>query len=186
MTGNTITGTSSNAVNVAGCASASVTSNLIDATADNHGIVIGAGTDGRTGPGALVVGNRIGAAAVAGIRVSQTGCHISGNKVVKGVGTTANGVSLTSTATGCVITDNDLSGNGWTTSAALLTSTALPVTGATGTTALPGSNGHGRRVEHHRGHGGHDRPHWLSRSRSRSRLGRKGHALQRQGTHRDR
>ncbi|MFJ5222257.1 right-handed parallel beta-helix repeat-containing protein [Streptomyces sp. NPDC088400] len=140
VTGNTLTGTSSNAVNVAGCASASVTSNLIDATADNHGIVVGAGTDGRTGPGALVVGNRIEAAAVAGIRVSQTGCHISGNKVVKGSGTTANGVSLTSTATGCVITDNDLSGNGWTTSAALLTSTALPVTGTTGTTALPGSN----------------------------------------------
>ncbi|MFJ1748281.1 right-handed parallel beta-helix repeat-containing protein [Streptomyces sp. NPDC088116] len=140
VTGNIVTGTSSNAVNVAGCASASVTSNLIDTTADHHGIVIGAGTDGRTGPGALVVGNRIEAAAVAGVRVSQTGCHISANKVMKGSGTTANGVSLTSTATGCVITDNDLSGNGWSTSAALLTSTALPVTGAGGGTALPGSN----------------------------------------------
>ncbi|MEV8394841.1 MULTISPECIES: right-handed parallel beta-helix repeat-containing protein [unclassified Streptomyces] len=140
LTGNTVTATSSNGINVAGCTGASITGNIINTTGSNHGIVIGGGTDGRTGAGALVVGNRIEAAAVAGIRVSQTGCHIAGNKVAKGAGTTANGVSLTSTAIGCTIIDNDLSGNGWTTAAAIVTSTAAPVTSSRGTTALPGSN----------------------------------------------
>ncbi|MFJ1915537.1 right-handed parallel beta-helix repeat-containing protein [Streptomyces sp. NPDC088147] len=140
LTGNTLTNTFSNAVNVAGCTAASVTDNVVDTTGSNHGIVIGGGTDGRAGAGALVAGNRIRAAAVAGIRLSQSGCHITGNKVMKGSGTTVNGVSLTSAATGCVITGNDLSGNGWTVAAALLTSTAAPVVTANGGTVLPGSN----------------------------------------------
>ncbi|MFC9429242.1 right-handed parallel beta-helix repeat-containing protein [Streptomyces sp. NPDC056987] len=140
LTGNTIRGASSNAVNVAGCTAASVTDNVIDTTGSNHGIVIGGGTDGRSGPSALVAGNRVRAAASAGIRVSQAGCHITGNKVIKGSGSTANGVSLTGTATDCTITDNDLSGNGWTTAAAIVTSTAAPVTGPGSMTALPGNN----------------------------------------------
>ncbi|WP_030747670.1 right-handed parallel beta-helix repeat-containing protein [Streptomyces sp. NRRL F-5135] len=140
LTGNTIRGTSSNGINVAGCTAASVTDNVVDTTGSNHGIVVGGGTDGRTGSSALVSGNRIRAAAVAGIRVSQAGCHITSNKVLKGGGTTANGVSLTGTATDCTITNNDLSGNSWSTTAAIVTSTAAPVTGPGGMTALPGNN----------------------------------------------
>ncbi|MEV7867492.1 right-handed parallel beta-helix repeat-containing protein [Streptomyces sp. NPDC088124] len=140
LTGNTVRGTSSNGINVAGCTAASVTDNVVDTTGSNHGVVIGGGTDGRNGPGALVSGNRVRAASVAGIRVSQAGCHITGNKVMKGSGTTANGVSLTSTATDCTIVNNDLSGNAWATATAIVTSTAAPVTGPGGMTALPGSN----------------------------------------------
>jgi parallel beta-helix repeat protein len=133
---NTIRDVGSNGVNVTGCSGAQVVGNTIDATSTNHGIFV------TTSSAVAVQSNRINAAASAGIRLSTsaTGCLVVGNQVRKGSGTTTSGVSLDASATGAAVLNNDLSGNSWSAATALPVSTAAPVTGPGGMTALPGSN----------------------------------------------
>lgn len=133
---NTIRSTGSNGVNVTNCAGAQVVGNTVDTTASNHGVFV------SNSSAVAVQANRINAAASAGIRLSTgaTGCLVVGNQVRKGGGTTTSGVSLDSSATSAVVLDNDLSGNSWSASTALSVSTAAPMTGPGGMTALPGSN----------------------------------------------
>ncbi|MFE7899163.1 right-handed parallel beta-helix repeat-containing protein [Streptomyces sp. NPDC057424] len=133
---NTIRNTGSNGVNVTNCAGAQVVGNTVDTTSTNHGIFV------SNSSAVAVQANRINAAASAGIRLSTsaTGCLVVGNQVRKGSGTTTSGVSLDSSATSAVVLDNDLSGNSWSASTALAVSTAAPVTGPGGMTALPASN----------------------------------------------
>ncbi|MFJ3507789.1 right-handed parallel beta-helix repeat-containing protein [Streptomyces luteogriseus] len=133
---NSIRNSGSNGVNVTGCSGGQVAGNTIDTTSTNHGIFV------TTSSGVAVQSNRINAAASAGIRLSTgaTGSSVIGNQVRKGSGTTTAGVSLDASATGAVILDNDLSGNSWSATTALPVSTAAPVTGSGGMTALPGSN----------------------------------------------
>lgn len=140
---NTVRNAGSNAVNVAGSVGAVVEANTIDTTTSNFGVFVGQGADGSTNStDALVVGNHITAAASAGIRFSTGAarCTAASNKVRKGGGATANGITLAASATDCALLGNDLRGNGWSASAALSVSTAAPVTGPGGMTALPGSN----------------------------------------------
>ena len=111
VTGNSILSAGSNAINIAGCSYGVVNSNLIDGTDSNHGIAVGASTS--PGGNVVVEGNQIRSASNAGIRITTTGCFVTGNQVRKDGGTTASGVNLSSGATGCVIAGNDLSGNAW-------------------------------------------------------------------------
>jgi len=138
ITGNSVTAASSNGINAAGSAGATIVGNTVDGTTANHGITVGASTS--TGGLATVSGNTIRAAASAGIRLTAPGTTAVGNKVYKDSGTTSNGISLSSGATGCVLLNNDLSGNGWTTAAAIVTGGAAPVTDPRGGGTLPGAN----------------------------------------------
>ncbi|KDN73907.1 hypothetical protein DF19_41655 [Streptomyces olindensis] len=133
---NTIRDVGSNGINITGCNGAQAVGNTIDGTTSNHGIFV------TTSSAVAVQSNRINAAASAGVRLSTsaTGCSVIGNQVRKGTGSTTSGVSLDSTATGAAVLNNDLSGNSWSASTALPVSTAAPVTGPGGMTALPGSN----------------------------------------------
>ncbi|MGW7053143.1 right-handed parallel beta-helix repeat-containing protein [Streptomyces sp. NPDC054887] len=133
---NTIRSVGSNGVNVTGCTGAQIAGNTVDETATNHGIFV------STSSAVAVQGNRINAAASAGIRLSTsaTGCLVVGNQVRKGSGATLSGISLDASATSAVVLDNDLTGNSWSASTALPVSTAAPVTGPGNMTAVPGSN----------------------------------------------
>lgn len=143
LTGNTVRAAGSNAINIAGSVGAVVAANTVDTTGSNFGIFVGQGADSSTNStDALVVGNHITAAAAAGIRFSTNAarCTAASNKVRKGSGSTANGITLAASATDCALLGNDLGGNGWSAATALSVSTAAPVTGPGGMTALPGSN----------------------------------------------
>ncbi|MFF9088661.1 right-handed parallel beta-helix repeat-containing protein [Streptomyces sp. NPDC014991] len=143
VTANTVRNAGSNAINVAGSVGALVASNTVDTTTSNFGIFLGQGADGATNStDALVVGNHITAAASAGIRFSTGSARgtATANKVRKGSGGTANGITLAATATDCALLSNDLAGNGWNTATALSVSTAAPTTGPGGMQALPGTN----------------------------------------------
>jgi hypothetical protein len=143
IAGNTVRSTGTNAINVAGSVGSAVADNIVDTTSTNFGIFIGQGADGTTNStNAHVTDNTITAAFSAGIRLSTnaTGCTVSDNKVRKAGGSTTNGITLASSATGAQLLDNDFSGNSWSATAALSVSTAAPITGPGGMTALPGSN----------------------------------------------
>lgn len=143
VTGNTMRNAGSNAINIAGSVGCIVTSNTIDTTGSNFGVFVGQGADGTTNStDALVIGNHITAPASAGIRFSTNAvrCTAATNKIRKGSGATANGISLTASATDCALLGNDLAGNGWNASTALSVSTAAPTTGPGGMQALPGTN----------------------------------------------
>lgn len=143
ITGNTVRDAGSNGINIAGTVGANVTGNLVDTTSSNFGIFVGQGADASTNStNASISGNHVVAATTAGIRLSTnaTGCTVTGNKVRKGSGSTTNGLTMAASATGAVITGNDFSGNSWSATSALSVSTAAPVTGPGGMTALPGSN----------------------------------------------
>ncbi|GAB2732839.1 right-handed parallel beta-helix repeat-containing protein [Streptomyces bullii] len=143
LAGNTARAVGSNGLNVSGTAGASITGNVVDGTSSNFGIFVGQGSDGSTNStDTVVVGNQITAPASSGIRLSTnaTGCLVTGNKVRKGTGAATSALSMAASATSCSVLDNDFSGNGWNASAAMSVSTAAPVTGPGGMTALPGSN----------------------------------------------
>jgi hypothetical protein len=143
ITGNTIKSAGSNAINVAGTVGALIAGNLVDTTGSNFGIFVGQGADATTnGTDALIVGNTVVAASSAGIRCSTNAvrCTVTGNKVRKGSGSTANGITLASSATDCALLNNDFSGNSWSASTAMSVSSAAPVTGPGAMQALPGSN----------------------------------------------
>ncbi|MEV5911055.1 right-handed parallel beta-helix repeat-containing protein [Streptomyces chartreusis] len=143
ITANTVKSAASNAINVAGSVGCVVASNTVDTTGSNFGVFVGQGADGSTNStDALVVGNHITAPASAGIRLSTNAarCTAASNKIRKGSGATANGISLAASATDCALLGNDLGGNGWNAATALSVSTAAPVTGPGAMTALPGSN----------------------------------------------
>lgn len=137
VSGNQIASSGSNAINVAGCSSGVVTGNLIDGTTTNHGIVVGGST--VNGANVVVTGNHIRGVAAAGIRLGTPGCLVTGNQVKKDGATTVNGISMTSTATGCVIAGNDLTGNGWSAAVALVVAGA-PILDWAGGTTSPGHN----------------------------------------------
>ncbi|GGZ22326.1 hypothetical protein GCM10010387_14360 [Streptomyces inusitatus] len=141
--GNTLRATGSNAINVSGSVSAAITGNHIDTTTTNHGVYIGLGGDRTTaGRDAVITGNKIRRAGSAGIRLSTsaTGCLATGNQIRRDGGTTASGISLAANATGAILLGNDLSKNAWNAPTALAVSTAAPVTGGGETTTLPGTN----------------------------------------------
>jgi hypothetical protein len=143
ITGNTVKSAGSNAINVAGSVGALVDGNLVDTTGSNFGIFVGQGADATTNStDALITGNSIVAASSAGIRCSTNAvrCTVSGNKVRKGSGSTANGITLAASATDCALLNNDLAGNTWNAATALSVSTAAPITGPGGMQALPGTN----------------------------------------------
>lgn len=125
-----------NALNATSSPGAVIAGNIVDTTSANYGIFL------LSSDSCSVTGNRVTAAASAGIRLSTsaTNATVVANQVRKGSGTTAAGITLDATATGALLLDNDLSGNGWSASTALGVSTAAPTTGAGGMTALPGSN----------------------------------------------
>ncbi|MFJ5059015.1 right-handed parallel beta-helix repeat-containing protein [Streptomyces nigra] len=143
VTGNRGKALGSNGINVAGSVGASVTDNTVDTTSSNFGIFVGQGADAATNStDAYVAGNRVIAAASAGIRLSTnaTDCVVCNNRVRKGGGATANGISLAASATGARLLGNDFSGNSWSAATAMSVSTAAPITGPGGMQALPGSN----------------------------------------------
>ncbi|MFJ8049317.1 right-handed parallel beta-helix repeat-containing protein [Streptomyces luteogriseus] len=133
---NTIRDVGSNGINITGCNGAQAVGNTIDGTSTNHGIFV------STSSAVAVQSNRINAPAAAGIRLSTsaTGCLVVGNQVRKGSGGTTSGVSLDASATAAAVLNNDLSGNAWSAATAMPVSTAAPITGPGGMTALPGSN----------------------------------------------
>lgn len=136
VSGNSIASAGSNGINIAGCDRALVSGNSIDGTTANHGITVG--SSASPGGDALVQGNHVYGAASAGIRLSSPRCTVTGNQVRRG-GATDNGVSVASSATGCVIAGNDLAHNGWSAATALLLSTTAALDW-TGGTASPGHN----------------------------------------------
>lgn len=143
MTGNTCRSVGSNALNISGAVGATVAGNTVDGTSSNFGVFIGQGSDGTTNStDAVVSGNNITAPASSGIRLSTnaTGCLVVGNKVRKSTGAATSALSMASSATGCMVTNNDFSGNSWNAATAMSVSTAAPITGPGGMTALPGSN----------------------------------------------
>lgn len=143
FTGNVVKNSGSNGINCAGSASPVVAGNIIDTTGSNFGLFFGQGADGTTNTtDATVTGNKVRKAASYGIRLSTgaSGCLVANNQVRKDGGATTGGISMAASATGALLLDNDLSGNGWNAATALSVSTAAPVTGPGGMTALPGSN----------------------------------------------
>ncbi|MFJ8855230.1 right-handed parallel beta-helix repeat-containing protein [Streptomyces sp. NPDC102437] len=136
LASNTVRAVGSNGINITSSAGATVTGNQVDTTTSNHGIFVGTLGD------ALITGNHVVAAASAGIRLSDNAvrCTVTGNKVRKGTGSTVNGVSAAPTATGAVITGNDLSGNGWTAAVALVVTGSGAVLDWAGGTTSPGHN----------------------------------------------
>ena len=145
VVGNTVRNVGSNGINAAGSVGVHVGNNLVDITFSNHGVYVGPGADGTNGTDTAIVGNTVVAAASAGIRLSTNAarCTVTGNRIRKGSGTTANGITLAAGATGCLIAGNNLSGNGWngTPTTAISVSTAAPKTNMAGTiTTVPGDN----------------------------------------------
>lgn len=143
FTGNTVRNAGSNAINVSGSVGAVVASNTLDTTTSNFGIFVGQGADGTTNStDALIVGNAIVSPASSGIRLSTnaTRCTVASNRVRKSTGAATSAVSMASSATDCALLGNNLAGNGWNAATALSVSTAAPITGPGGMTALPGSN----------------------------------------------
>ncbi|MCI3271030.1 right-handed parallel beta-helix repeat-containing protein [Streptomyces cylindrosporus] len=135
ITGNTIRGTASNGINVSNSSGTVVSSNHVRDASTNHCIFIGASND------FLVTANRVvnAASTGAGIRLGGTATDgtVNGNRVVKG--TSQNGISVDSTATGCIVANNDLSGNGWSTATALAFSATVTTSFGGGSTS-PGFN----------------------------------------------
>jgi hypothetical protein len=86
-----------------------------------------------------VAGNRVTNAAAACIRLSGTATDgtVNGNRIVKG--SSANGITSDSSATGCIVANNDLSGNGWTTAVAISMGATTTFSFGGGTTS-PGFN----------------------------------------------
>jgi parallel beta-helix repeat protein len=142
LTGNTCRSVGSNALNISGTVGATVAGNTVDGTSLNFGVFVGQGTDSTNSTDAVISGNNITAPASAGIRLSTnaTGCLVVGNKVRKASGAATSALSMAASATGCMVTNNDFSGNNWSASTAMSVSTAAPITGPGGMTALPGSN----------------------------------------------
>jgi hypothetical protein len=138
IVGNSVSAAGSNGINAAGSAGAVIANNIVDTTSANHGIAVGAATS--AGGQATITGNTVRAAASAGLRLTAPGTTAVGNKVYKDGGSTVNGVSLSSGATGCAVLANDLSGNSWTTANAIVTGGAAPATDARGGGTLPGTN----------------------------------------------
>ena len=139
---NVIKSPGSNGVSISGCVSATVVGNHVD-SAGSYGVFVGQGADATTNATDCVVsGNKIRKASTAGIRLSTNAidCLVTGNQVRKDGTSTTSGISLSASATGAKLLANDLMGNAWSASSALSVSTAVPVTGAGGMTALPGSN----------------------------------------------
>lgn len=133
ITGNTVKSSASNGINVNGSTGTVVSGNSVDTTTTNHCIFVGASND------VLISGNRTTNAGVAGIRLSTgaNDCTVTGNRVVKGSST--NGISTISGATGHAVANNDLSGNGWSVATALVFGSAA-TTSFGGGTSSPGFN----------------------------------------------
>ncbi|MFI5685914.1 right-handed parallel beta-helix repeat-containing protein [Streptomyces sp. NPDC051636] len=143
ITGNVIRAAGSNALNASGSVSVTIAGNTVDGTSSNFGVFIGQGADGSTNAtDATITGNVIRSPASSGIRLSTnaTGCLVVGNSVRKLTGSASSALSMAASATGCSVLNNDFSGNNWGASTAMSVSTAAPVTGPGGMTALPGSN----------------------------------------------
>lgn len=134
ITGNTIRNTGSNGINVSGSTGTIVSSNHVNGTTTNHGIFVG-----NTSNDFLVTGNRVTNAAAACIRLSGTATDgtVNGNRIVKG--SSANGITSDSSATACLVANNDLSGNGWTTAVAISMGAVTTFSFGGGTTS-PGFN----------------------------------------------
>ncbi|MER5744451.1 right-handed parallel beta-helix repeat-containing protein [Streptomyces sp. NPDC002225] len=133
---NTVRSTGSNGINISNHTGATVGGNSVDTTATNHGIFVGTLGD------ALITGNQIVGAASAGIRLSDGAvrCTVTHNKVRRGDGTTASGITTATTATGALIAGNDLSGNAWTPATALAVTDSGAALDWTGSTTVPGQN----------------------------------------------
>lgn len=134
LVGNTIKSTTTNAINVSNSTGTVVSSNHVNTTTSNHCIFTTASND------FLISGNRVTNATGAGIRLSDnsTDGTVSGNRVVKG--TSANGITVSSVgATGNLVANNDLSGNGWSVATALVFSSTC-TTSFNGGTTSPGFN----------------------------------------------
>lgn len=133
ITGNTIRTTQSNGINVSGSTGTVVSSNHINGTTTNHCIFVGTSTD------FLITGNRVTNAAGAGIRLGATATDgtVNGNRVVKG--TSVNGITGDTTATSCIVANNDLSGSGWAVGTAIAMTASTTFSFGGGTTS-PGFN----------------------------------------------
>lgn len=134
ITANTIRSCASNGINVTGSTGTIVSSNHVNGTSANHGIFVGNASNDF-----LVTANRVTNAAAACIRMSGTATDgtIAGNRLVKG--SSANGITSDSSATGCIVANNDLSGNGWTTAVAISMGASTIFSFGGGTTS-PGFN----------------------------------------------
>jgi hypothetical protein len=134
ITGNTLRNTQSNGINVSGSTGTVVSSNHVNSTTTNHCIFVGNSSNDF-----LVTANRVVNAKAAGIRMSGTATDgtIDGNRIVKG--TSVNGITSDSTATGCIVANNDLSGNGWATATAISMGATTTFSFGGGTTS-PGFN----------------------------------------------
>lgn len=134
---NSVRDSGSNAINIAGSSGCSVTGNTVHGTSANHGIAIGGHVS--AGGDSLVQGNLIHRAARAGVRLVSPRCTVTGNQVRKAGAGTDNGVSVASSATGCVVAGNDLTGNGWSPASALALTATTDLDWDGGHTA-PGHN----------------------------------------------
>lgn len=132
ITGNTVRNAASNGININASTGTTVSGNVVNGTTANHCIFVGASND------FLITGNRTTNAAGAGIRLgaSATDGMVTNNRVIKG--TSANGITADSTATGCTVALNDLTGNGWSASTAVSVPSATFTFG--GGTTSPGDN----------------------------------------------
>jgi hypothetical protein len=135
VSGNTVRSSGSNGINVSASTGTVVSGNNVDGVSTNHCIFVTTSND------FLVTGNKVtnASATGAGIRLSASATDgtVAGNRIVKG--TSQNGVTGDSTATACIVANNDLSGNGWTTAVAISMAASTTFSFGGGTTS-PGFN----------------------------------------------
>ncbi|MFF8942848.1 right-handed parallel beta-helix repeat-containing protein [Streptomyces sp. NPDC014864] len=133
INGNTVRSSKSNGININQSTGTTVSGNNVDTTTTNHCIFVGSSND------FLITGNRTTNAAGAGIRLgaSATDGMVTNNRIIKG--TSVNGITGDSTATGSTVALNDLTGNGWSAATAVSLSGSATYTFSGGTTS-PGDN----------------------------------------------
>jgi parallel beta-helix repeat protein len=139
ITGNTVKSSASNGININGSTGTVVSGNSVDTTTTNHGIFVGVSNDW------MITGNRVTNAAVAGIRVGDNGDDgtVSNNRIIKGGST--NGISTSATdgaePTGVTIANNDLTGNGWSSTVGISVGAGGTMTTSfSGGSTVPGAN----------------------------------------------
>ena len=141
ITGNTIRNNTSNGINVTGSTGTVVSSNHVNGCSTNHCIFVTTSND------YLITGNRVTNASStgAGIRLGDGANDgtVTNNRIVKG--TSQNGITTSGTSgsqpTGVTIANNDLTGNGWSSTVGIsIGSGGTATTSFSGGSTIPGAN----------------------------------------------
>lgn len=142
VSGNSIYNTSTNGIAVVGRSYNVIADNRCELTLANYGIFVGLDPVSDAATLATIKGNTVIRAATAGIRLSNNSvdCTVRDNRVIKGTGSTVNGILNHASATGAVIVGNDFSRNGWTAAQAISVGASAPTLSFSGGKTSPGDN----------------------------------------------